>query len=1046
MFRSFARFSVLALFFSSACILTLYASVGTESWRQDLGESISASPLVRDLDGDGDYEIILSTLASGVRILDHDGNLLPEWPEQFNWILDMSVPDWGDVLVSQPVVYDFDENGMSEVVISDQYGAVHLFSEERARIEGWLEPKFLPSGEAPHPKLKMSPTVADVDGDGQFDVVVGDDLGYLHAWKFNGDSIDLAPNSDQENHLRLDGAIYALLDVTALEDNSDEKLLLIHTDAPSLYLINGYGMNRPGWPISPDSDAFGILGSNIKFKFDEKLIQLYDAEDVLQSETLSLSDLDIFNVVQSMDLPVLTAVDLDGNGELVQFFAGGDGRLIARNQDGSPRESFVFTTSSGAVVDSVVVADLRSDNEGPELVITDTDGFIYCRSQNDEEPWEQQVAGDRREEISGSPIVFDFIEGGDAEVLVPVHAFQDGNFIYVYSSSGELINVLSLPGYQWVGGPAEVTSKNESDQGLELFYAGVDYSRKNSELYSVELLPHSPLGVSASPSIGDIDGDGNLDLVTGGFTSTFSGGSDGYLHSWELDGSAKSFGDENDHAGKYRLELEGGIKSSLVRLIDVDVDGDSRDEILVHTSDSQLYLFNGDGSERWSHDLGGTRDNYGNNVMVSSPLALDFDFDGKIEIAVAVSNGEIHVYNADGTPMPDWYNSELSTWSSSTDGAVKTDGTPKEGSLLNFSSLVAADLGGDHNLELIIASTDGHVYAWELNGNDNPLFKTEISTEAPIYSSVAVADIHSEQEGVELVVVDTFGNVYCFSSSGHLLWKDLRPSDQPVTEVISASPIIVDYNNDGNLDVIAGRPGKKMVILDASRIYTETPWKKSEQEAIPDSNLDPLDTFDGVRGASTPACADIDNDGSLELVYVAEDEYFTNRRLICVQLSTTGDRAINSTAFGWNGFLGDRGEISNGPTGDLDSDLMPDSYELGNFKTIAFGSDDDFDQDRFTNYEEFVAATNPTDPNDQLSFFSMNTGEGDEGPEMQFLLQAKAGRSYKLMCTQDLQSEWSVVESVDIIEDRAYPFSVAIQSDMLQCFYSIRVSLTAASD
>ena len=87
---------------------------------------------------------------------------------------------------------------------------------------------------------------------------------------------------------------------------------------------------------------------------------------------------------------------------------------------------------------------------------------------------------------------------------------------------------------------------------------------------------------------------------------------------------------------------------------------------------------------------------------------------------------------------------------------------------------------------------------------------------------------------------------------------------------------------------------------------------------------------------------------------------------------------------------------------DTDVDGMPDQWEqyyLGG--TIDHGADDDYDGDGYTNFEEFIADTNPSDPD---SRFLLNASIGGSGEDV-LLFDTSALRTYKVQFASDLFSE-----------------------------------------
>ena len=591
-------------------------------------------------------------------------------------------------------------------------------------------------------------------------------------------------------------------------------------------------------------------------------------------------------------------------------------------------------------------------------------------------------------QIYGSPLVRDLDGDGDCEILISSLVRFGENFVPL---AGE-VYLFDHHGIPLAGWP---------------------------QLIAADAVNGPPAELRVSPSVGNIDGDANFDIVVGD--------THGYLHAWELDGTPKLF---TEGAVDNRLKLDGSIKS-VVRLVDLDDDGS--DELLVHTGDSKLYLLNGDSTAfnaGWPIDFSvvnieeiegvsyvASKDQVtAGNTTWSSPIVLDFDFDGELEIAVATTIGvsenetngtigKVHVFDLDGNAVSGW--------------PVST----AQGSGLYVSSLTAVDLDGDYQLELVLGGADGKVHAWHADGSPVAGFSSDPDAQNPpalvagISAGVAAADIRSDYAGPELVVADIIGNVRCFSSSGELLsgWKL-----QQTVSAIQGAPIVVDTTNDGQLEVVVPSLDSQLYIWDSSG-----------------TSLDgfSLEGFGGI--GATPTCADLDNDGDLELLYAGLDQ-----KLYCVQLGTSGANASNSIAFGWNGFLGDRGDSANGATGDLDSDLIADDYERYYFGGTEYGVDDDFDQDGFSNLVEWGAGTNPTDSNDQLSIDDIALGIGDEG-EQAFILtwKTKPGHRYDIFSKEQLDGSWVQLESnVDFGGNTSTSWPVPISEDASQRFYAIGAS------
>ena len=159
-------------------------------WPRHLRDGTWASPAVADLDQDGIIEIIVGAYyhdspcpdkSCGMLFVFHpDGSDVPGWPKYLDFHID-----------SSPAVGDIDQDGDLEIVVGTgqvndprrlhRAVRVYAFEADGQYVAGW--PKYTAG------YVFSSPSLADIDGDGNMEVFVGDSEGYLYGWHHDGSSL-----------------------------------------------------------------------------------------------------------------------------------------------------------------------------------------------------------------------------------------------------------------------------------------------------------------------------------------------------------------------------------------------------------------------------------------------------------------------------------------------------------------------------------------------------------------------------------------------------------------------------------------------------------------------------------------------------------------------------------------------------------------------------------------------------------------------------------------------------------------------------------------
>lgn len=278
-----------------------------------LGASIEGSPALADLDGDGRADIVVADGGGRVHALRADGAPLLGWPVATD-VLDEAarhaaapafasgaVPLPRDGFVGSVAVGNLRGDGRPVVVAATLGGKVYAWDADGARVPGFPVAADRALADDPHQRNRVrwgflgTPALADLDGDGALEVVVGGYDQHLHVWRADGArqpgfpvklrDAAMAGQFKEGNKVTsapavadLDGDGRPDIVVGTNEVYREPKPLqgalqpLLDTGSGRVYAVHGDGDLHPGgpflagWPVRPTSvlpRALPLVGSGV---------------------------------------------------------------------------------------------------------------------------------------------------------------------------------------------------------------------------------------------------------------------------------------------------------------------------------------------------------------------------------------------------------------------------------------------------------------------------------------------------------------------------------------------------------------------------------------------------------------------------------------------------------------------------------------------------------------------------------------------------------------------------------------------------------------
>ena len=492
-----------------------------EGYPRRVGTAVESSPKLVDVDQDGLDDLLFLNSEGVVRVTDWELNDKPGWPAMMR-LLDEFDPAHPDNHLDQPAIAS---------------GAV--------------------TDEARHAAIG-SPAVGDIDGDGDLEIVLGSLNGDLYAWHHDGTPVAGFPwmldldvvldNTDPENVY--DYGFFASPALGDLDGDGDLDIVIGAMDA-RVYAIDEDGALLPGWPAelrvefgdpqNPESRGERIISSPAIGDVDgDGFLEVAIGSNQKNAGTYGIGYLlshdgqiepgwpaSLFGAYTNAlpyvgeGIPGSPAVcDMDGDGTLeVAMHTIADPGLLL-NYDGTTwaklattSQDFGFFSNSAEpsfayiFINSGAFGDF--DQDGTKDYFAGSGGFEYANGLVND-----GLRYDHDHLVSGwSGVPRDSAVGQQLPFLEPFPQIMEDLQFFLAPAIADLDN----------DGTPEVINGSSGNSLHAFGFRGAE----------PEGWP-KPTGqwIIASPTVGDADGDGRLEV----WTATRSG----YLFAWKTEGVANS--------------------------------------------------------------------------------------------------------------------------------------------------------------------------------------------------------------------------------------------------------------------------------------------------------------------------------------------------------------------------------------------------------------------------------------------------------------------------------------------------------------------------
>lgn len=514
-------------------------------------------PTFGDLDGDGDADLLVGEYDGNLNLFRNEGT-----PSEPDWVLVDShdgAIDVGDN--STPALVDVDGDADLDLFVGNYYGTIHFFRNEGTVLQPvWSRAGLLKDaeGQVINAGSMSAPAFADVDADGDPDLFIGNADGLVALYRNDSGPLGMRWTLVSRSYLGADPGSLSVPHLADVDADGDFDLFVGYDGQHILFFRNQgtpedsdfqletrafEAIETGGFAAPALADVDGDGDLDLVIGQGEGSLRLFRNQGTAEQFDFALEGASIG--LQTVDVGYQSSpalADVDGDGDLDVVLGSADGRYhyyenvgeaarpVWRRTDGPFADLSVKAWSTAAFVDIDADGDLDLFS-GSQL-----GRMSFFRNDGDRIAPAWTLVSDFYDSLNCGSQTFPSFADIDADGDYDLFVGTDVHGICFFQNVGDAANPVwergaenylstrgvyrETPGFVDVGGDGDLDLVVGSQQGGLRFYENTGTPEKPEwALRSEDYLHHRPR-LFSTPAFGDLDGDGDPDLLVG----TNSGG------------------------------------------------------------------------------------------------------------------------------------------------------------------------------------------------------------------------------------------------------------------------------------------------------------------------------------------------------------------------------------------------------------------------------------------------------------------------------------------------------------------------------------------